>query len=177
MAILPATGRFSDMLAFAVNASAASGDAATHFYVVTWDSSGQAGHSYDLLATEEQSDEVEPNGSCAEAQVVAALPANLQNLSLSSLSDEDWFAIEVTVADVGKPLNLTTTPGDVNTDTVLEVLGPDCTTSFGKSSDADYHEALSTAPLTTAGTYYVVVTNSDWGHVGAFYNLTISFPM
>lgn len=118
--------------------------------------------------------EVEPNDACAQANMLSALPASLGGASLSSATDEDWYAVNVGVADIGKVLAVNTTPGDADTDTYIEVFNGNCAAlnPFGTSDDANYHESFYSAPLPAAGVYYIKVTNSPfYPYAGSAYNL------
>jgi hypothetical protein len=116
---------------------------------------------------------VEPNDACAKAQKID-LPANLTNMTLSSKSDVDWYAITIADADVGKQIHVVTSPGDDKTDTLVDVLAANCTTSLGgPSDDKDYHEDFLSDKVQSAGTFYVKVSNSPYGYTGALYNLTV----
>lgn len=176
--VLDSSGSFANIVSIGANWFRKAGAAAETYYIVYWDQSGAAGYNYDIDYSTETSDETEPNDTCATAQVVAALPANLANLTLSSGSDEDWFEITIAASDVGFPIEINTTAGEPTTDTYIEVFEADCTTPFGgPSSDVNYHEDHTTPVLTAAGTYYIKVSNSPaFPYAGALYNMSIKVP-
>lgn len=173
VAVLPASGSFNDTIVFDPAPKIPSTESI--YYLVVWDNSGASGYEASLKVTEQPSDEVEPNETCATAQSIAALPASLQNISLSSDKDVDWFKISATAAEVGKVIHVTTSPGDEGTDTLVDVIASDCTTSLGgPSSDADVHEDFTSTPIPAGGDYYVTVSHSPFPYAGAFYNLSIT---
>lgn len=176
--MLPDSGSFNDMIGYGNNLATVTGATAETVYAAFWDNSGASAYSYDFTVVTAPADEREPNDTCgAGAQVVASLPANLQNLSLSDELDEDWFAITLDASAVGKPLFVSTSPGDASTDTWVDVLASDCTTSLGgPSADLNYHENFVSSPIPAAGTYYVVVRHSPFPFSGSLYNLSISLP-
>lgn len=166
--LLPASGKFAEMFGYGVEQgfTATSGQS---FYVVYWDQTGTTG-SFDL-AVEETTPvaEVEPNGTCAEAQALTS--GAVVNASLETEADVDWFKIEV---PAGKKVRASTFPGDEDTDTALELYGTDCTTKIGSTVDQDYHETLTSGALATAGTYYVKVAASSYGSEGEKYVLRVT---
>ncbi len=168
--LLPASGNFEDRMSFSSSKSVAPGA----YYLVYFDQTGTTGYDFDVDVTEVPSDEL-ANDTCMTAQTVATLPASLQNLTLSDVDDEDWFKLTVGAGDVGSSFIVSTSPGDTDTDTLLEVVKDDCTSSLGVSSDADYHETLASDPIPAAGTYYLRVRNSQlYGYAGSVYNLSIA---
>jgi hypothetical protein len=151
------------------------GAAGTYFIKVSHSPFPFAGSLYDL-DIELLTSETEPNDSCAAAQATS-LPASIGVASLSSETDEDWHAITITAADVGKQLHIATSPGDLNTDTYIEVFSGACAslTSLGTSDDADYHEDFLTDPIMAAGVYFVKVSQTPFfPYVGSNYQLTIN---
>jgi len=168
--LLPASGNFEDRLAFTSSKAVPPGA----YYVVYFDQTGTTDYDFDVKIDEVPSDEL-PNDTCMTAQDVAALPASLKNLTLSDADDEDWFKLTVDASAVGGSFMVATTPGDTYTDTLLEVVKDDCTSSLGESSDADYHETLASDPIPAAGTYYLRVRNSQqYAYDGSVYNLSIA---
>lgn len=143
-----------------------------------------AGSLYDLDIALVLS-ENEPNDVCSQAQNFgSSLPAQVSDTTLLSDLDEDWFAFTAKDTDVGKTVVVTTSPGDAKTDTVVEVfeeatMGLGCgmndanLVSLGQSSDADYHESLTSSPLTHAGTFWVKVFHSSFPYSGAAYVLDV----
>ena len=173
IALLPASGKFDDIISFGDSTAIVATQ--EKYYAVIWDNTGTKGYAFKLSGALVDSDDKEPNDKKAQAQAVAALPATLKNLALSTPTDEDWFAVTVAAADVGKALHVVTSAGDPATDTVVDVFASDGTTSLGgPSSDKDYHEDFLSDPIDVAGTYYVQVTSSFFGSQGALYNLSIS---
>ena len=72
-----------------------------------------------------------------------------------------------TTADVGKRFHVVTLPGDLDTDSLVEVFRPDGTTSLGgPSNDNNFHEDWFSDPIPIAGDYYVKIENSPF--VSAF---------
>lgn len=173
-ALLPSSGKFDDLITYDASAAFTSGAGGT-YYVVVWDINGDASYPYVVSTSAADSDDHEPNDTCAMAQAVTT-PAMLSNLSLSSTIDEDWFAITATAADVGSTIHVVTSPGNPDTDTWVDVLASDCMTSLGgPSDDLDYHEDFTSAPIPAAGIYYVKVYHSSFlFSSGTLYDLSIS---
>jgi hypothetical protein len=150
------------------------GAAGTYYVKVSHSPFPFAGSLYDL-DIELLTAETEPNDTCAMAQATS-LPTSIGVASLSSELDEDWHAITITDADVGKQLHIMTAPGEAQTDTYIEFFSGACAslTSLGTSGDLDYHEDFTTDPIMAAGVYFVKVSNSpDYPWVTAGYQLTM----
>lgn len=133
-----------------------------------------AGSLYDL-DIELVKVEIEPNDTCATSQATT-LPEAIDGAALASATDEDWYAVDITAADVGKQIHVVTSPGDADTDTYVELFGGACAapTSLGTSSDAAYHEDFLSDPIAAVGIYYVKVSNSPtFPYAGAGYKLAI----
>lgn len=174
VAVLPKSGRFIDLLDFTGNPSILATNT-DPFYLIYWDNSGSSNYLATLKSTKIVTADVDPNDTCAAAQPAGALPALIKNLFLSSETDVDWISFDVAAADIGKVVHVTTEAGDAKTDTVLEVYQSNCTAILGEpSSDADYHEDLTTTPILAAGKHFVKVTNSTFGYTGKLYNLSIA---
>ena len=79
--------------------------------------------------------------------------------------------------DIGKSVHAITTPGDSDTDTVVEVFSGPCpgVTLGGPSSDILYHEDWISAPIEAAGTVYVKVSYSNNGYAEANYQLSVDY--
>ncbi|WP_050433828.1 pre-peptidase C-terminal domain-containing protein [Chondromyces crocatus] len=169
--MLPESGRFADVEELLLYTQVTLPATATPetYYFIYWDNNAETGYNFTVTASEPQ----DPVSACMNAQVVT-LPANITGQSLADQNDQDWFAVEVPADAVGGTLTLATSPGDPQTDTVIQVYLDDCTTVFDESEDLDYHETLTTMSLPSAGTYYVRVFNSDFGFSGSGYNLSIT---
>ncbi|MDI1482301.1 hypothetical protein [Polyangium sp. y55x31] len=171
-AVLPSSGKFSEIIAFEAAPTIEVG--AEPVYFVYWDNSGVSGYNIDVTVKEIVPAEVEPNNACGEAQAVASLPATLDAFKMADKDDQDWLVVDIAEADVGKVIHVVTSPGEAQTDTVVEVVGSDCTTSLGVSEDSNYHEDFTSEPIPTPGKYYIKVSNSTYGYSGALYNLSIT---
>lgn len=171
-ALLPDTGRFEDMLNFGSSVTLPADPMAQTYYLVYWDNTGTTGYDITIGVEEQAPDEPD------ECQVAAplAVPADLQGASLADETDEDWFAITVPASADGFRISVATYPGDTDTDTVLDIVGPNCTTLVaGPSADSGYHELLVSDLIQVAAdtTYYVRVYNSSFGFTSPNYNLTV----
>ncbi|MDI1430746.1 hypothetical protein [Polyangium sorediatum] len=171
-AVLPASGKFADLITFAEAPTVEAGSEPIYF--IYWDNTGTSGYGINVSVTEIVPAEVEPNNACGEAQQVASLPAELEAFKMADKDDQDWLVIDAVEADVGKVIHVVTSPGEAQTDTVVEVVGSDCTTSLGVSEDSNYHEDFTSDPIPAPGKYFVKVTNSTYGYSGALYNLSIT---
>ena len=174
LAVLPASGRFADLLGADARVVVDT-DAAEPIYVIYWDAAGAEKHDYtiNLVAAPPPPPETEPNDECSAADRVASSSSTLG--SLRDVSDVDWFVFTVDEADVGKAVHVLTQPGEPTTDTVVEVFAGDCTTSLGgPSPDYSYHEDFTSSPVTAAGDVYVKVSHSPDASEGADYELVIA---
>jgi hypothetical protein len=174
VAVIPKSGRFTDLMEFSGTPTILATNT-DPYYLVYWDNSGSSNYFATVKATKTVTSDVEPNDTCGMAQPAGALPATIKNLFLSSAKDVDWISFDVMAGDEGKIVHVTTSPGDAKTDTIVEVFASNCTTSLGgPSSDADYHEELESTPVLAAGKYFVKVTNSTYGYTGKLYDLSIA---
>lgn len=139
-------------------------------------SSSHKGSYYDLDVKLEKSEQ-EPNNACAQANAITSLPLDLGFASLAAADDVDWYAVTVTAADVGKLLEISTTPGDENTDTYIEVYSGACGSPMllGTSKDSEFHESLQVGPIAAPGVYRVRVSNSPtYPYGGSKYDIHFS---
>ncbi|PCC68389.1 Quinohemoprotein amine dehydrogenase, alpha subunit domain III [Nannocystis exedens] len=174
LAVLPASGRFADLIAADVRVVVDT-DAPEPLYVIYWDAAGAEKHDFtiNVATTPPPPPETEPNDECAAATRVAASSSTLG--SLRDATDVDWFVFTVEDADVGKTVHVRTQPGEQTTDTIVEVFAGDCTTSLGgPSPDYAYHEDFTSSPVTTAGDIYVKVSHSAAAYSAGDYELVIA---
>lgn len=165
LAILPESGHFADLLA--ADATSTSQVVHSKIYVVVYDLSGASGYSYEVdntaISVNAADDTESGNNTSAGATqltATATTPALIDNASLT-LTDEDWFKITV---PVGKVIHVQTMAGDPQTDTFVDIYGPDDdATLFAEGDDLDYHEDVVSDPTTAAGTYYIQITASQAG--------------
>lgn len=163
--LLPKTGKFADAIG-SKRAFNISSKAADQYYLVVADTSGYAGFPYTLsvkAVSYTGSTETEPNDTDNKANPLATLPAFVSGATLTDKTDQDWFAITITAAQIGKKIHVVTTGADAQTDTVVDVFESDGSTSLGgPSGDLDYHEDFTSDPVAKAGTYYVQVAASSY---------------
>lgn len=131
-------------------------------YLVVWEASGGSGFSYTLATVPvTRTTEEEPNEVFGQARQLS-VPAVFGPAQLGSLTDVDWVKISAAAGDMGKRIHVVTKPGDLDTDTVVEVFATDGTTSFGgESNDFDFHEDHLSPVISVAGDYYVKVSMSS----------------
>lgn len=160
--VLPASGRFSEVMDFGDQAMMGPGT----YFVVLWDNAGGSDFGYTLsrfgATLPTAAPEAEPNDDSNSAQVLA-MPGHVDSATMSS-SDADVFSVEVTGADMGKVLHVGTFGAD-RTDTIIEILRVDPEggkTSFATSGDLGFQDSIATPPLDTPGTYLIVVSPSDF---------------
>jgi hypothetical protein len=163
LAILAASGHFADILG---------GGATTNqipkpqLYVIAYDLTGATGSvqiTNHTVALTSMAADTEPGNNTSTGATQVTAPALVDNATLSSESDEDWYKLTV---PVGKSIHVVTTPGDPGTDTLVDIYAAgDLTTPLAESSDLDYHEDVVSDPTTAAGTYYVKISAS---HAGFF---------
>jgi hypothetical protein len=160
--LLPASGRFADRLTGFTTATMFLSSSADRYYVVAMDLSGGTGR-YGVTARSTAAtgvSEAASNDTSDVAQALASLPAVVQNATLSSEADEDWYQITATAAEVGKRLRISTVPGDPGTDTVVEAFLADGTTPFGDAVDDNYHETFISPAIPAAESYLIRITAS-----------------
>lgn len=161
VALLPASGSFDDLIRFSANAQIP-GDG--KLYAVVWENRGSAPYDFTLAADAQaatQQPEAEANDDSDSAQPVGAVPSVVTAGSLSSVTDEDWYAVAVPAGNNGKGLHVVTMAGDPGTDTIVEIFAPNGTNSLGgPSDDFGVHEDWTSTALGGPGTYFVKVTAS-----------------
>lgn len=176
-ALLPASGSFAELIDFDRSITFVTDGSGDPYHVVFFDNLGAHGYGYTFTITEDAvpgGAEDEPNDVCAEASDATVGEPILA--SLADVTDVDWFAFEATAGDVGRVAHVVTSPGDSTTDTVVEVLRADCTTTMGGPSfDLGYHEDHRSTPIVAAGPIFVKVTNSSFGFTSSDYVLTVTF--
>ncbi|MGE0870375.1 MAG: hypothetical protein AB7P03_17550 [Kofleriaceae bacterium] len=138
--------------------------AGAKIYVIFHAGGDPAGFDYsfdvDLLAASTTIAHVEPNNTKGTAQVVTA-PGAVVDASFTSDTDEDWYAVQVAAADVGKPITAVT-GGYGGANTAIQIFAPDGTTSISGDGPTDVRllDRVTSAATTTAGAHYVKVTQS-----------------
>lgn len=174
--LLPQSGKFDDLVSFDSSGRLLT-ESNQPIYIIYWDSNGASGYPFDIAISTDTSDDLEPNDTCATAQTLGTGPSALRNLSLRNKTDVDWFAINVTAAEVGKLVHATTKPGDENTDTYVEVFGGTCANLVAlgaPSEDKNYHEDHASTAITAAGKVFVKVSNSPTSSFkGTYYDLDV----
>ncbi len=134
-------------------------------YVILWDGTDAAGFSYEfdlnVLVATTPIDHAEPNESSAAAQAVV-VPGGVVGGSFTSETDEDWYRVVIAAGDVGKKITVVT-GGISQADPVIEIFGPNGTTSLGGPEDNAYFDRLTSDATTQAGAHYVKITSSDYG--------------
>lgn len=145
-------------------------EAGTYYVKVQSSPLASSGGSYELILSFPDNLDAEPNNLCGSAQTLS--PNEVVWGNLSSVADEDWYAVEVAAGDVGKAIRvLTSRPAD----TVVDVLKTDCTSSLGgPSADTDFEEVFLSSATVAAGTHYVAVSASSVASSGGDYALTVS---
>ena len=163
VALLPATGHFDDLLAQGADKRLIAKTSAK-YYVVLFDLSGEIGSSTlrpTSLTLTAAAPETEGNNTPATANTLT-LPAFIDNATLSSDTDEDWFKFASAAGDSGKKNHVLTLPGDDFTDTVVDVKnGAGAVSLGGPSSDAGYHEDFTSSVIAASTNYTVQVTASS----------------
>jgi len=160
--VLPASGKWADEI-----------DIGTYFELKIWETTyfvvvdyyGDYGYDYTISTEVVQGVENEVlNDDCATTTPVHTLPIMIEGYV--NAADRDWYAFDVSSADVGKLIHVVT---DGFADTMIEVLEPhpdhltDCNQSLNMTGlvDDGRGEEVITDPTDIAGTYYVSVM--AWG--------------
>ncbi len=150
VAVLPASGHFADLLGAAADQRQVA--KAGKFYAVLYDLSGETG-AYTIRAGSALlsiAADTEPTNNTQGGATACALPCLVENATVASITDQDWFVFTAVANDVGKKVRVRTKPGDDLTDTRVEVLAG-ATTLGGPSSDNGYHENHLSAAIPAAG--------------------------
>jgi hypothetical protein len=117
-------------------------------------------------------------GTCATAAAVTLPFASTTPylLTREATPDQDWFTFTTGAGDAGKALYVETLPGDLFTDTRIELLSGACpgTPITTSPIDDDFHEYYVSPALSASTTYFVRITRSVFANEGsALYNLTM----
>ena len=174
---LPSSGKFADRFAIATGTTFASSAAST-YYAVYADLYAYGGYDLNVKVTETSAQggvEHEPNDSknMATTNGAVALPWVTQSATLKDGADQDWYAVTVAAADVGKSIQVQTSGLDPLTDTVVDVFEVQSNTLIPigpkgePSEDNGFLDELMSTPTTLAGTHFVKVSASayfDPGH-------------
>lgn len=169
---LPKSGRFADKFAIAPGATFASSAAAT-YYIVYADYYAYSGYDLDVTVAETNAQggaELEPNDSknLAMTNGAVAPPWVTEAATLMDGSDEDWYAITVAAADVGKSIRVQTSGLDPLTDTVVDIFEVQGNTLIpigpkgNPSDDNGFLDELTSGATASAGTYFVKVSASSY---------------
>jgi len=167
IALLPASGKFADVITFSATINQLTTTTAGKYYMVVLDNTGTAGYSYTLDALDvpglNKTMETASNNTVGTSQAIT-LPTWLDAASLSALTDQDWLKFAAPAAAVGKHVHVLTLPGDPATDTLVDVYtGTAAGTSLGESDDVNYHEDFLSKPIPAAGTVWVKISASQGG--------------
>jgi hypothetical protein len=166
LAVLPASGHFADLL----TAAAPFDDIAKtgSYYLIPYDLSGNAGYQFTLRATATTLAPVadtEPGNNTSTGATAGTAATLVDSATLAADDDQDWFKITV---PAGKKIHVVTRPGDPQTDTLVDIYGPAVATQqthLIQSNDQNYHENVTSAAVSTAGTYFVEISVSSFGLV------------
>jgi hypothetical protein len=169
VAVLSSSGSFDDVLAFS-DRDFFEATAASTFYLVYWDRTGTEDYAYTLRASQvlpattldEAAPEPDNDTQATALPAGGPLPVRLSG-ALEAAGDQDWFAVTIEAADAGRTLTVGTYGGDYFTDTVIEVFGPDGTTSLGRSLDAVYLDSVDVPSAAGGGTHYIKLSYSSYG--------------
>ncbi len=140
------------------------------YYLVVWDGYGDNDYAYTIDVDFRSPPAPVPDDTCATVASTTSMPIVEQAGNLDWFDDQDWFRVDVASGDLGKVLHVVTSPGADFADTLVDVYrGSSCTglerllqSDEDPILDPDWHEDVTTAPLDTAGTYYVVVKANEY---------------
>lgn len=172
LALLPASGAWSDMLGFGSSVTFLSVD--EPFWLLVVDRGTPGNYSYDLVATATgvAAFESEPNDACGNGEPTTAFPMTIA-ATLESDAAEDWFRVEIAPENAGMRLRARTSAGDACTDVELAI-SLACGDFIAGPIDNDLHENLLSPPLAT-GSYDVRVRPSPtFPFDGSAYQITLS---
>lgn len=178
-ALLPASGKFADMLDFTSGVSWWTNGTAA-YYLVSLDWSGTTGSAYQLRV---DTDSETTNATCETAMALTP-PTVVHGLALTSDTDADWFKVTTgTGLGTDKYLRmLTDYVAGAYPDTAIEVYAScsDETPIAESDSTAGYYylDALVyDEPLEDSTTYYIKVKKGTWTGAGdslGAYSLEVS---
>jgi hypothetical protein len=187
VALLPASGKFADLISFSAGFSDIMPTTAK-MYAVILDNSGTSGYSYDMLATSSPTlsntiaEVATPHTTGATAQPVT-LPTFFKNAAINCTTtapqtacnkpnplaaDRRVMSFTVAAGNQGKKVHVITAGADKSTDTVVDVFTDAALTQSlgGPSDDAGFGENFVSAPIpanTAVGAkIFIVVTPSDF---------------
>jgi hypothetical protein len=163
MVVLPSSGSFKDLINFGPATTVVTASV-TAFFQIYWDNSGTSAYSHTVTSSEAaaaSANDVEPNDTIAQAKAAPSLPFVLLNGTLNTLTDIDFVVYDAKASDIGKKFRVQTLPGDPVTDTMVDVLAADGTTSLGGPSDSALHEDFTSTAITVAGKYYIKFTTGS----------------
>lgn len=165
VAVLPASGHFSDLLGAAADQRQVV-KTTGKLYAVLFDLSGEVG-PYSIKAGSAQLTivgDTEPTNNAVGGATAVTLPALVENAQLATKTDIDWFKFTSGTADSGKKVRVRTLAGDPQTDTIVDVLNAAGTTSLGgPSGDTGYHENFLSSAIANSTAYTVQIAGSpEW---------------
>ena len=143
LAVMPASGKFADLLGASVDQRLAAKSG--KFYIVLFDFSGEM----DTYTTRVGSNlltivaDTEPGNSTAAGAIQCNLPCLVENAQLATRADEDWLKFTSGAMDAGRKLRVRTLAGDDFTDTrvdAFEGTSANPPSIGGPSGDSGYHE-------------------------------------
>jgi hypothetical protein len=169
---LPKSGKFADQFAISSGTTFASSAVAT-YYAIYSDYYAHGGYDLDVMVTETSAQggaEKEPNNSrtLAMSNGAVAAPWVTKAATLMDEADEDWYAVTIAPADVGKAIRVQTSGLDPFTDTVVDIfeLQGNTLVSLGPkgnpSDDNSYLDELTSVAVPSTGTYFVKVSASTY---------------
>ena len=186
-ALLPASGKFADLIKYSDTVTIPAGTADELYYLVYWDQSGETGYEISITASEiipTPPDSYEPNNAFGSATPVAA--GDAISASIVPAGDNDWYAIDL---PVNSTLTATVSAGETSVcgalgvagiDSELEIYGTDGSTSLSFSEDinpGNYCSAASHSVLLDAGTYFVRVAASQEWCTACEFDYTVTFEV
>jgi hypothetical protein len=186
-ALLPASGKFSELIAYSETVTIPAGPAGETYYLVYWDQSGEAGYEVSVSAEEivpVPPDAYEPNDDAATATPAAA--GDALQASIVPAGDNDWYAIDLAI---NSTLTATVSAGATSVCAAEGIEGIDSeieiydstgmSVMFNEDIDlaTNWCSAASHSILLDAGTYFVRVSASqDWCAACEF-DYTVTFEV
>lgn len=163
VAVLAESGHFDELLGSGADSRQVA-KTSTKFYVVVVDLTGELG-AFNVRAGSAPLSlvaDTEPGNNTRVGATAITLPALVENATLATAADEDWFSFSVAAGDVGKKVRVRTLPGDDFTDTIVDVLSG-VTSLGGPSGDSGYHENFLSSAIAAAGALTVQIAGSpEW---------------
>ena len=162
VALLPASGHFSDLISFGASADSLNTTAGTEQFFVYWDNTGTAGYNFTIDEADVTLTHTATLAATSDSDVTATtvtLPFLGNGGDVNTATGQQWVKLTVAAAQVGKTLRVVMV-GDPTSDLEIDVyasLGDaQQDNPFATCGDLGGNPVDCVTPaITTAGTYFI----------------------